>query len=48
MEFIAQLIQVLGLLVILAGATMVFVHLISWIFGNRHSQVRIGLEPVWH
>jgi small-conductance mechanosensitive channel/CRP-like cAMP-binding protein len=46
MEFTAQLIQVLGLLVILVGATMVFVHIISWIFGNRHSQVRIGLELV--
>jgi small-conductance mechanosensitive channel/CRP-like cAMP-binding protein len=46
MEFTTQLIQVMGLLVILAGATMVFVHLISWIFGNKHSQVRIGLELV--
>ena len=46
MEFTTQLIQVMGLLVILAGATMVFVHLITWIFGNRHSQVRIGLELV--
>ena len=46
MEFTAQLIQVLGLLVILAGATMVFVHLITWIFGNKHSQVRIGLESL--
>lgn len=46
MEFTTQLIQVMGLLVILVGATMVFVHLISWLFGNKHSQVRIGLELV--
>jgi small-conductance mechanosensitive channel/CRP-like cAMP-binding protein len=46
MEFTTQLLQVMGLLVILAGATIVFVHLISWLCGNRHSQVRIGLELV--
>lgn len=39
-----QFVQVLGLLVILAGATVVFVHVITWIAGKKHSQIRIGLE----
>jgi len=44
MELTVQFIQVLGLLVILAGATVVFVHVITWIVGKKHSQIRIGLE----
>lgn len=44
MEFTVQFIQVLGLLAILAGAALVFVHLITWIAGKKHSQIRIGLE----
>ena len=44
MEFTVQFIQVLGLLIILAGATVVFVHIITWIAGKKHSQIRIGLE----
>ena len=44
MELTLQFIQVLGLLAILAGATLVFVHLITWIVGSKHSQIRIGLE----
>ena len=44
MDLTVQFIQVAGLLVILAGATVVFVHLVTWIVGKRHSQIRIGLE----
>jgi small-conductance mechanosensitive channel/CRP-like cAMP-binding protein len=44
MELTVQFVQVLGLLVILAGATVVFVHVITWIAGKKHSQIRIGLE----
>lgn len=46
MELTVQFIQVAGLLVILAGATVVFVHLVTWIVGKKHSQIRIGLELV--
>jgi small-conductance mechanosensitive channel/CRP-like cAMP-binding protein len=44
MELTVRFVQVLGLLVILAGATVVFVHFITWIAGKKHSQIRIGLE----
>ncbi len=44
MELTVQFIKMLGLLAILAGATLVFVHLITWIVGSKHSQIRIGLE----
>ena len=44
MELTVRFVQVLGLLVILAGVTVVFVHFITWIAGKKHSQIRIGLE----
>jgi small-conductance mechanosensitive channel/tellurite resistance protein len=44
MEFTVQFIQALGLLALLVGAAVVFVHLVTWLAGTKHSQIRIGLE----